>query len=414
MRTRTEADAVHDELLTSARSRRRACEGRQSRDGRPAQARRLFQEDVRHSTRAAPERPSVPCRQSAALSTAPTCRRPSTGPCGSACSRRSPGARRRATTGPWEQFASLLDRGSRRRRPRRDAVRHGRLDHDRHAAQHVATGLVEEDPSIDPKVAECLHIAAVVRAGRRVRHHPQRLRLPAAHLQRTRRHPGRDDDPRVLVAARSCRCTSATTPRRTTWRSATPTATRGCTTPPRSTTASTSTPSPSHPDAGRAPAVLRADPPGQGHGAGDRGRPAAGRRLVIAGIVQDQTYFDDEVAPHLDGDAVRYLGPGRADRARPPSSAARTRCCTSSTSTSRSGSSSRRWPAARPVIASPRGSMPEISGRRHRLPLHRTTPQAVAPSPGSPRSTAPSAVRTLKPGSAPTAWSTTTSRCSSA
>lgn len=35
----------------------------------------------------------------------------------------------------------------------------------------------------------------------------------------------------------------------------------------------------------------------------------ADRPLVLAGIVQDQDYFDTEVAPHLDGKAVRYLGP---------------------------------------------------------------------------------------------------------
>ena len=34
----------------------------------------------------------------------------------------------------------------------------------------------------------------------------------------------------------------------------------------------------------------------------------AGRPLVIAGIIQDQDYFDREVAPHVDGDRVRYLG----------------------------------------------------------------------------------------------------------
>lgn len=33
-----------------------------------------------------------------------------------------------------------------------------------------------------------------------------------------------------------------------------------------------------------------------------------GRRLDIAGIIQDEDYFRDEVAPHVDGDAVRYLG----------------------------------------------------------------------------------------------------------
>lgn len=34
-----------------------------------------------------------------------------------------------------------------------------------------------------------------------------------------------------------------------------------------------------------------------------------GRRLDIAGIIQDDEYFRDEVAPHVDGERVRYLGP---------------------------------------------------------------------------------------------------------
>jgi glycosyltransferase involved in cell wall biosynthesis len=34
-----------------------------------------------------------------------------------------------------------------------------------------------------------------------------------------------------------------------------------------------------------------------------------GRRLDIAGIVQDERYFRDEVEPHLDDEHVRYLGP---------------------------------------------------------------------------------------------------------
>jgi glycosyltransferase involved in cell wall biosynthesis len=33
-----------------------------------------------------------------------------------------------------------------------------------------------------------------------------------------------------------------------------------------------------------------------------------GRRLVIAGIVQDERYFEQEVLPHVDGDRVRYIG----------------------------------------------------------------------------------------------------------
>jgi glycosyltransferase involved in cell wall biosynthesis len=37
--------------------------------------------------------------------------------------------------------------------------------------------------------------------------------------------------------------------------------------------------------------------------------------LVLAGIVQDQRYFDERVAPRLDGDRVRFIGPvGPAER----------------------------------------------------------------------------------------------------
>jgi glycosyltransferase involved in cell wall biosynthesis len=35
----------------------------------------------------------------------------------------------------------------------------------------------------------------------------------------------------------------------------------------------------------------------------------ADRPLIIAGIVGDHRYFDEEVAPHIDGDQVRYVGP---------------------------------------------------------------------------------------------------------
>ncbi len=39
-----------------------------------------------------------------------------------------------------------------------------------------------------------------------------------------------------------------------------------------------------------------------------------GRRLVIAGIVQDRAYFDREVAPAVDGDRVQYVGSVGPDR----------------------------------------------------------------------------------------------------
>jgi glycosyltransferase involved in cell wall biosynthesis len=49
----------------------------------------------------------------------------------------------------------------------------------------------------------------------------------------------------------------------------------------------------------------------------------AGRPLVICGLVQDERYFAEKVAPYVDGAAVRYLGNvGPADRARVLGSAA--------------------------------------------------------------------------------------------
>jgi glycosyltransferase involved in cell wall biosynthesis len=34
-----------------------------------------------------------------------------------------------------------------------------------------------------------------------------------------------------------------------------------------------------------------------------------GRPLVMAGIIADQDYFEEQIAPHIDGSLVRYLGP---------------------------------------------------------------------------------------------------------
>ena len=40
---------------------------------------------------------------------------------------------------------------------------------------------------------------------------------------------------------------------------------------------------------------------------------ASGRHLIIAGIIQDQNYFRDQVEPHLDGRTVSYIGPVGVD-----------------------------------------------------------------------------------------------------
>jgi glycosyltransferase involved in cell wall biosynthesis len=58
-----------------------------------------------------------------------------------------------------------------------------------------------------------------------------------------------------------------------------------------------------HPDKGTAAAVHAAR--------------ATGHRLRIAGIIQDQRYFDEEVAPFIDGEQITYVGVvGAAERAR--------------------------------------------------------------------------------------------------
>ncbi|MBR1235766.1 glycosyltransferase family 4 protein [Bradyrhizobium sp. AUGA SZCCT0182] len=50
-----------------------------------------------------------------------------------------------------------------------------------------------------------------------------------------------------------------------------------------------------HPDKGAAEAIAAAD--------------RSGRKLIMAGIVQDQNYYDEQVAPALDDKSVVYLGP---------------------------------------------------------------------------------------------------------
>ena len=35
----------------------------------------------------------------------------------------------------------------------------------------------------------------------------------------------------------------------------------------------------------------------------------SGRGLIIAGIIQDQAYYDRQIKPHLDGRTIRYIGP---------------------------------------------------------------------------------------------------------
>jgi glycosyltransferase involved in cell wall biosynthesis len=87
---------------------------------------------------------------------------------------------------------------------------------------------------------------------------------------------------------------------------------------------------------------------------------ATGIPLVIAGIIQDQGYFDREVAPHVDDRAVRYIGSvGPAERSRILGGA--TALLHLINFDEPFGFSVvESMACGTPVIASPRGSMPEI------------------------------------------------------
>ncbi len=86
----------------------------------------------------------------------------------------------------------------------------------------------------------------------------------------------------------------------------------------------------------------------------------AGRRLVIAGIVHDQRYFDEQVLPHLDGDRVRYIGPVAAEERAAVLGAAHALLHLIDFDEPFGYSVVEAMACGTPVIAHPRGSMPEL------------------------------------------------------
>jgi glycosyltransferase involved in cell wall biosynthesis len=209
--------------------------------------------------------------------------------------------------GPWEQFASLLTEGL--VAAGHDVTLFATADSITTATLHgTASGGWSDEPSIDPKVAECLHIAAVFERAEEfdlIHNGFDFLPLTYSGLVRTpvittihgfssprivpvyERYDATtyyvaisdaDRDPHLEYAA---------------------TIHHGI-----DTAAFAVHPAPGehllffgriHPDKGTAHAI-------------DVAR-RTGRRLDIAGIVQDEQYFREEVEPHVDGDHVRYLGP---------------------------------------------------------------------------------------------------------
>jgi glycosyltransferase involved in cell wall biosynthesis len=86
----------------------------------------------------------------------------------------------------------------------------------------------------------------------------------------------------------------------------------------------------------------------------------AGRRLTIAGPVQDQCYFSERVEPYVDGDRVRYLGSVGPERRSEILGSAAALLHPIAFAEPFGLSVVEAMAAGTPVIAFPRGSMPEV------------------------------------------------------
>ena len=86
----------------------------------------------------------------------------------------------------------------------------------------------------------------------------------------------------------------------------------------------------------------------------------SGRRLVMAGIVQDQAYFEREVEPHLDGEQVTYIGSVGPEKRDQLLGGAYALLHLIHFEEPFGLSVAEAMACGTPVIATPRGSMPEL------------------------------------------------------
>jgi glycosyltransferase involved in cell wall biosynthesis len=119
-----------------------------------------------------------------------------------------------------------------------------------------------------------------------------------------------------------------------------------------------------HPDKGTAEAIDLAE--------------RAGLPLVIAGIIQDRSYFERLVEPRLDGQRVRYIGAVGPDRRGGLLGGARARLHLVNFDEPFGFSVVEAMACGTPVIASPRGSMGEIVRHGENGFLVETSDAAVA------------------------------------
>ena len=199
------------------------------------------------------------------------------------------------------------DRRTRGTGCRRHAVRDGRFDH-RARLVAVAPRGYAEDASLDAKVYEACTSGGIRKAaGRRIRHPPQPLRLPAAHLQPVDRTPvvttvhGFSSE-RIVPVYRAYNSTSHLVAISAADRRA------DSTTRPPSTTGSRWRSS-HFARAGGVPVVLRTHPFGQGRPRSDRGgstdRPSTHPGWHCAGC----GLFSDRRSSHTwTGKQIQYIG----------------------------------------------------------------------------------------------------------
>ena len=260
--------------------------------------------------------------------------------------------------GPWEQFASLLAEGLVARGvdvtlfASGDSRTGGRL------ASVVPTGY-EEDPETEPKVSECLHIAHAFERAREfdvIHNSFDFLPLTYSELVET---PVLTtihgfSSPRILPVYQRYTASTAYVAISDADRHPSldylATIHHGI-----DTDAFALHPAPGeyllyfgriHPDKGTVEAIEVAE--------------QSGVRLVLAGIVQDERYFEELVKPRLDGDRMRYVGPVGPDERAELLGGARALLHLISFEEPFGYSVVEAMACGTPVLAFPRGSMPEL------------------------------------------------------
>ena len=214
--------------------------------------------------------------------------------------------------GPWELFASLLTEGL--VAAGHDVTLFASGDSRTAAALSsvVAHGW-SEDPDVDPKVAECLHIASVFeRADEFDIVHNSFDFLPLTYS-------GLVDTPVVTTIHGFSSPRIVPVYERYNGRGAYVAISDADRHPALDYAATIhhgidTTAFGLHPDPGGYLVFFGRIHPEKGTAEAIEVAARAGVPLLIAGIVQDQGYFDAAVAPHVDGDRVRFLGPIGTDR----------------------------------------------------------------------------------------------------